>query len=427
MGTEETSVRAIAGRARRASSLVARSTAEARNAACLAMRDLLARHRDELIAANQSDMQAAREAGIEGSLLERLAFGDAKIDARINALDTIASLPDPIGRMDRVARADNGLLTGRVRVPLGVILMIYEARPHVTVNAGALALKAGNAIICKGGSEAARCNALLGRMWSEATTSAGLPEAAAQIVTLTHEEVDGLLQLTEEIDLVIPRGGPNLIRSVSERSRIPVIKHTAGVCHVYVDGLADTSKALPIVLDSKLLMPAVCNAVETVLVDTELQSWLPFLVAALRDNDVEVRGCPVVCEAAPGVIPATEEDWSAEYLDTVCAVRVVDGVDGAINHINTYGSGHTDAIVTENYSHAQRFLRDVDSSVVLVNASTMFCDGATLGMGAEIGISTDKLHARGPMGLEELTTYKFVIQGDGQVMGDVSADQGEPL
>ncbi|MFW5923821.1 MAG: glutamate-5-semialdehyde dehydrogenase, partial [Planctomycetota bacterium] len=340
---------------------------------------------------------------------------------RIESLEKIAALPDPVGQIGEMEERPNGLMVGRMQVPLGVMLMIYEARPHVTVNAGAFALKSGNAIICKGGSEAENCNAVLGELWQQALEEAGLPGEAIQVLALSHEEVDDLLTREEDIDLVIPRGGEKLIESVSKQSRIPVIKHYAGRCHVYVGRQADPEKALSIVLDSKLLMPAVCNAVETVLVDEDMLDWVPDLVAELTDNGVEVRGCELVQAQALGVEPATEEDWETEYLDKTLSVRVVVGVEEAIEHISRYGSGHTESIVTENYSDARKFMREVDSGVVLVNASTMFCDGESLGMGAEIGISTDKLHARGPMGLEDLTTYKHVIMGEGQILAEPNA------
>ena len=408
----------LVSQAREASRATATADTRAKNQALLNMAAALRARAGELAAANGADMAAAREQGLPANLVNRLLFDEAKVASRITSLKKIAALADPVGEMNDVQRTENGLLVGRLRVPLGVILMIYEARPHVTVNAGAFALKAGNAIICKGGSEAARCNDLLAAMWSEAVASAGLHPATVQVVSLSHQEVDGLLQRPADIALVIPRGGKKLIQAVAERSRVPVIKHFEGVCHVYLGRQADTTKALNIVLDSKLLMPAVCNAAETVLVDASLKDWLPFLINALTEHGIEVRGCPQVIAAAPEVTPASETDWATEYLDKIYSVRVVDGLDQAMEHIATYGSNHTDVIVTENYSDAMRFQREVDSGVVMINASTMFCDGETLGMGAEIGISTDKLHARGPMGLRELTTYKFAISGDGQVMGD---------
>jgi glutamate-5-semialdehyde dehydrogenase len=305
----------------------------------------------------------------------------------------------------------------RLRVPLGVILMIYEARPHVTVNAGAFCLKAGNAAILRGGSEAMRCNALLEDLWSASLAEGGLPQEGIQVISGSHEEVNTLLHQEEYIDLVIPRGGKGLIKAVSRTSRIPVIKHFAGICHVYLDQGTDVRRGIEVALDSKCLMPEVCNAMETLLVSKALWEQVPNIVSAFRQCDVRVKGCDRTRAAVPDVEPATEEDWRTEYLDTMVSVRLVEDVDEAIGHINEYGSHHTDAIVTDSESRARKFVEEVDSGVVLVNASTMFCDGESLGMGAEIGISTDKLHARGPMGLEELTSYKHVIRGAGHIMG----------
>jgi len=302
-----------------------------------------------------------------------------------------------------------------MRIPLGVILMIYEARPHVTINAGAFALKSGNAIILKGGKEAGFCNALLGELWREALLSADFPEDAIMCISASHEEISGLFELTDYIDLVIPRGGKGLIRSVVEKSKIPVIKHFEGICHVYIDSDADIKKAKRITLNSKRLMPEVCNALETLLISEDKAKDVPDIIAALRNENVEVRGCSITKGLVQDVLSATDNDWHTEYLDTILSVKIVKDIDEAISHINYYGSGHTDSIVTENYTNAQRFLKEVDSSVVLVNASTMFNDGEELGMGAEIGISTDRLHARGPMGLEELTTYKFVVLGEDHI------------
>jgi glutamate-5-semialdehyde dehydrogenase len=411
------SSREIAAHANAGARAIGSAPAAVKNAVLERMADLLHEHTDDVIAANAADLAAARAGGIQGSLYERLAFDRDKLQSRIEALKNIARLPDPIGQVIEMKQLFNGLTAARVRVPIGVLLMIYEARPHVTVNAGAFAVKSGNAVICKGGSEALTCNRLLGSLWAEALRQAGLSPDVVQVVDLNHDDVEQLLTMKDDINLVIPRGGKELIRAVAEKSRIPVIKHFEGVCHVYIGDRADYRKALQVVLDSKLLMPSVCNAAETVLVNASVQNMLPDLIAALQRNGVQVRGCPVVCRAAPGVREAIEDDWYAEYLDKIYAVRVVDGLDAAMHHIATYGSGHTDVIVTENYSEARRFAREVDSAVVLVNASTMFCDGETLGMGAEIGISTDKLHARGPMGLNELTSYKHVIWGEGHIMG----------
>jgi len=411
------STKRIAQRARRAFEGVVSAETEAKNGVLRRMATILEDRCGDVVRANERDLAAARERGVEGALLKRLVFDKKNVMSRVVSLIKIAALPDPVGQVEGIKRLSNGLMAGRMRVPLGVIFMIYEARPHVTVNGGAFALKAGNAIILRGGTEARHCNGLLGQFWSEALRAEGLPEDAVQVVSFGHDEVAEMLTLDGAIDLVIPRGGKDLIEAVARQSRIPVIKHFEGVCHVYIGDQADTAKALPIVLDSKLLMPAVCNAAETVLVDQSMRWWLPLLVGALREKGVEVRGCSVVREEVPDVTPAVEEDWATEYLDTIVSIRVVEDLDAAIDHIRRYGSGHTDAIVTENYSHAQRFVHEVDSAVVLVNASTMFCDGESLGMGAEIGISTDRLHARGPMGLRELTTYKHVVWGQGQVMG----------
>jgi len=413
----QTSLADITQNAQEASKAMAKASTDAKNNCLTTLALLLKENKQSIIAANREDMEQAEKDGISDSLLNRLSFDEEKIASRIQSLKKIARLTDPVGQIKNMQRTENGLLAGRMNVPLGVIMMIYEARPHVTVNAGAFALKSGNSIICKGGSEAKNCNALLGKLWKEALQSAGLPPQAVQIPHLSHEQVDNLLNSPEHIDLVIPRGGKKLIETVAERSQIPVIKHYEGVCNIYVGRAADKSKALSIILDSKLLMPAVCNAAETVLVDSSEQEWIPELTAALLDNGIEVRGCEKTRKLAPKVGPADETDWRTEYLEKIYSLRVVNGLEKAIEHIETYGSGHTDVIVTENYSDSQQFIREVDSSVVLANASTMFCDGETLGMGAEIGISTDRFHARGPMGLEELTTYKHVIWGAGQIMG----------
>jgi glutamate-5-semialdehyde dehydrogenase len=415
--TVSPSAQEIVQKAQAASRLIALADTAEKNSALNAMASLLENHPEDIVHENERDLQAARESALQGPLYERLAFDAGKVRGRINALKKIAALPDPVGQITDLHKTSNGLLAGRMRVPIGVLLMIYEARPHVTVNAGAFAIKSGNSIICKGGSEALHCNRLLGQLWIRALEMAGLPRDAVQVAALTHETVDELLTGKHAIDLVIPRGGKELIQKVVERSCIPVIKHFEGVCHVYIDGHADLGKALQIALDSKLLMPAVCNAAETLLVDTALQSYLPVLLKVLKKNGIAVHGCPNVCSVMPEAVPAGEDDWRAEYLDLVYAVRIVDGIDGAIEHINLYGSGHTDVIVTEHLSRSRRFIQEVNSAVVLVNASTMFCDGETLGMGGEIGISTDKFHARGPMGLTELTSYKHVILGEGQIMG----------
>ncbi len=390
---------------------------ERKNLALEAMGKKLHTRRDEILRANEADLVAAGRDGLKQNLIDRLRFGEGKIQSRIDSLGRIAALPDPVGELYARRTLSNGLRAARMRVPLGVILMIYEARPHVTVNAGAFCVKSGNAAILRGGWEAKNCNALLGRLWAESLAEANLPQTAVQVIWGAHSDVDELLGMSDYIDLVIPRGGRGLIESVSAKSKIPVIKHYAGVCHVYLDDCADVDMGIRVALDSKCLMPEVCNAMETLLVSDKLTGELGRIVQAFRDAGVEVRGCERTGEAVEGVETADEADWSTEYLDKIVSVRVVEGLEAAIEHINHYGSGHTDSIITGDEHRAKKFVQAVDSGVVLVNASTMFCDGATLGMGAEIGISTDKIHARGPMGLEELTSYKFVIRGDGQVMG----------
>jgi glutamate-5-semialdehyde dehydrogenase len=410
-------VRRIAQSARKACDAIASAPTSTKDAALTAMARSLSARAGDVLAANEADMADAKASGLRANLVDRLRFAKDKIDSRIRCLEKIAALPDPVGQAIRTERRPNGLEVARVRVPLGVVLMVFEARPHVTVNAGAFCLKSGNAAILRGGSEAGRSNELLGELWREALSGAGLPGEAIQVIGGSHEEVGELLELDDLIDLVIPRGGKGLIKAVSKRSRIPVIKHYEGVCHVYLDAGADVARGIDVAIDSKCLMPEVCNAMETLLVAKALAGELPQIVEAFRRRGVRVKGCEATREAAAGVEPATEEDWRTEYLDTVVSIRVVGDVGEAIDHVNRYGSHHTDSIVTESLARAERFVREVDSGVVLVNASTMFCDGESLGMGAEIGISTDKLHARGPMGLEELTSYKFVIRGEGHVMG----------
>jgi len=411
----------ISQKGKEASRIVSLATAEQRNAVIRGMSNRLAARKPEIVAANLADVAEAMMEGTPDYLIDRLGFGEEKIDARIRSLRKIEALPDPVGRSYASRNLPNGLDVMRVRVPLGVILMIYEARPHVTVNAGALCLKSANSAILRGGSEAKRCNELLGALWGESLAEVGLPSEAIQVVSGSHEEIRDLLQENGTIDLVIPRGGKNLIEAVNESSKIPVIKHYSGVCHVYVDRCADVEKAIEIALDSKCLMPEVCNAMETLLVCQDLSDEIPKFIDEFNRCGVEVRGCEKIRELAPDIKAAVEEDWSTEYLDNIVSIRAVADVEDAVNHINSYGSHHTDAIVTENTENADAFVQRVDSAVVLRNASTMFCDGESLGMGAEIGISTDKLHARGPMGAEELTSYKLVIGGDGHVMGDPKA------
>ncbi len=407
----------IAQTAKKCASIIANTPTEQKNAVLLKMAQLLDTYRGELVAANQADLTTARKKNLPDNLIARLQWSEAKINSRIAALHKIANLPDPVGQVFQPTSSSNGLKACRMRVPLGVILMIYEARPHVTVNAGSFCLKSGNAAILRGGSEAKICNEKLGELWQIALADVGLPTETIQVVSGSHDEINELLQLDNFVDLVIPRGGPKLIETVSKNSRIPVLKHYNGICHVYIDEAADLHQALEIALDSKCLMPAVCNAMETLLIHSSFESQLHTVIKAFQDNGVEVRGCERVLSAVSGIEAATEQDWTTEYLDLKVSIRMVDSVDEAISHINQFGSHHTDVIATDSQSRAEQFVNLVDSAVVLVNASTMFCDGDTLGMGAEIGIATGKFHARGPMGLQELTSYKFVVRGSGQTMG----------
>jgi glutamate-5-semialdehyde dehydrogenase len=390
----------------------------ARNAAVVAMAARLQSRARDVIAANTRDMAAATENGLEKKLLGRLRFGEAEIAARIRALAEIAALPDPLGEIEPVY-ADNGINAVKRRVPLGVLGVIYEARPHVTINAGALSLKSGNAVLLKGGSEALTCNRLLGELWQDSLRHAGLPSGAIKVIaTSDREAVRQLLSLDELLDLIIPRGGRELIQAVTEQTRIPVVKHSHGICHVYVDAHADLEKARAIGIDSKTYAPEVCNAMETLLVhEAVADKFLPLLAGDLRRAGVALRGCPRTRALLPWAEPASADDWRAEYLSLILAVRIVDDLDEAVAHVARFGSGHTDAIVSENAESIRRFSEQVDSGVVLVNASTMFNDASRLGMGAEIGISSDKVHARGPMGLRELTCQKWVIEGSGHVFG----------
>jgi len=373
--------------------------------------------KNALLAANEADMKDAREKGVEEPLVNRLALAGAKWETMIQGLHDVTALADPIGQIAETRLLPNGLRVGRMRIPLGVIAMIYESRPNVTVDAAALCVKAGNSVILRGGSEAIRSNRALGEELRSAARDVGVPEDAIAIVPTTDRAaIDALLKLDEFIDLVIPRGGPGLIRKVSEVSRIPVIKHDAGVCHVYLDESADVEMATNIVVDSKVKQMAVCNGLETLLCHRAVaQKLLPTVLGALRDQGVEIRGDADVQRVFPEAKTAAEADWAAEYLAPILAVKVVDDMDSAIAHIRRYGSDHTEVIVTNDYARSQAWLRRVGSSTVGVNCSTAFADGFRLGLGAEIGISTSKLHAYGPMGLEGLTTLKFVLNGEGQL------------
>ncbi|KAA0681944.1 glutamate-5-semialdehyde dehydrogenase [Roseomonas genomospecies 6] len=370
----------------------------------------------EIQAANDADVAAARERGLTGPMIERLALNDARIEAMAKGLEDIADFPDPIGGVIAEWTRPNGLLIQRVRVPLGVIGIIYESRPNVTADAGGLCLKSGNAAILRGGSESIRSSSAIAACLADGLRAAGLPEAAIQLVPTTDRAAVGhMLTMRDFIDVIVPRGGKSLIQRIAEESRIPVIKHLDGNNTVYVDAGADPEKARKVVMNAKMRRTSICGAAETLLVDRRIADvLLPVLVKDLLDAGCAVRGDEAARAADPRVTAVAPEDWDTEYLDAIIACGIVDGVDGAIDHINRHGSHHTDAIVTEDPAAAERFLQRIDSGIVLWNASTQFADGGEFGMGAEIGISTDKFHARGPVGAEQLTSYKYVVRGDGQ-------------
>ena len=393
-----------------ASHVTASLDSHVKNEALLSIATELELRIPEILAANAKDLALASEKGLSGSMLDRLTLDEARIQSMADAVREVAALPDPVGEVTGEWVRPNGIRVGRRRIPLGVIAMIYESRPNVTVDAAALCLKAGNAIILRGGSEAFHSNTALAEILGSALESHNIPAEAVSLVPTTNREaMNELLTLDEHIDLVIPRGGESLIRFVNETSRIPVIKHYKGVCHLFVDKDADTNLALKLLLDGKTSRPGVCNALETLLVHRDIAAqFLPKAAQALADHQVVVKACDESWPHFPSAMAATEADWQAEYLDLVLAVKVVDDYDAAVGHIRNYGSDHTEVIATDNYHTAQNFVRDV-------NASSRFSDGGQLGLGAEIGISTTKLHAFGPMGLESLTTQKFVVFGQGQI------------
>jgi len=403
--------------AKRAARKLAVLSSTVKDNALLQMADGIEKGLEGILAANRKDVEAGTQKGLTKAMIDRLTLNQGRIAGMAQGLREIAAQPDPVGSMDRMWKRPNGLEIGRLRVPLGVIAIIYEARPNVTSDAAGLCLKAGNAVILRGGSEAIHSNLAIADIIQDALSTSGIPKESVQVISITDRQaVKELLTMNEYIDVVIPRGGEALIRAVTENSTIPVIQHYKGVCHTYVDDKADMDMASRIAINAKVQRPGVCNAMETLLVHQGIAAqFLPSMIARLREAGVEIRGCPRTKELVPDVIAATEDDWYAEYLDLILAVRVVDCLDGAIDHITQYGSGHSDAIITQDYSRARKFLREVDSAAVYVNASTRFTDGGVFGLGAEIGISTQKLHARGPMGAEDLTTTKYIIFGDGQI------------
>jgi glutamate-5-semialdehyde dehydrogenase len=388
-----------------------------KNKALLLMADRLEAQSAFLIEENQNDLDSAKKAGCAGAVLDRIALTRSRVHAMAKGLREIAILPDPVREIVKMSRRPNGLQVGKMRIPLGVIGIIYEARPNVTADAAALCLKSGNAVILRGGSEAHHSNQAIGKVLQAACAETAVPQHAIQVVESTDRGlVHELLQLESYIDLIIPRGGEELIRAVVANSKVPVIKHYKGVCHIYVDVDADLEMAERICLNAKVQRPSVCNAMETLLVHEAVASkFLPPLIAEYKAAGVEIRGCDRTCALVPGIKKANEEDWTTEYLDLILAVRVVKDIDQAIAHIEQYGSDHTESIITKDYRKSREFIERVNSSAVMVNASTRFNDGGELGLGAEIGISTSKIHAFGPMGLEELTTTKFIVFGDGQI------------
>ena len=403
--------------ARAAAAQLARSSAATRNAALQGMAAALRAQASTLLAANARDVAEARERSLSAAMVDRLLLNESRIEAMAQGIEAIAALPDPLGTVLSEWRRPNGMLIQRVRVPLGVIGIIYESRPNVTADAGALCLKSGNAVILRGGSESTASSAAIGACLAAGLRAAGLPEGAIQLVPTSDRAAVGymLAQMTDYIDVLVPRGGKSLVARVQQEARVPVIGHLEGNCHVYVDRDADVAMACEIVKNAKLRRTGVCGAAETVLLDRAAGRALDPVIRTLLDAGCEVRGDAAIQQIDARVRPATELDWHTEYLDAIIAARVVEGVRGAVEHIERYGSAHTECIVTDNQASAEHFLAAVDSAIVLHNASTQFADGGEFGMGAEIGISTDKFHARGPVGIEQLTSYKYLVRGSGQV------------
>lgn len=419
MTTLQDSMLAIGQRARQTSRAMLRATGAQKAQALIAMAHALGEQRTALQAANKLDLEAARARNIEPALLDRLTLSDRSIDVMIEGLRQIAAMPDPVGGLTASTVRPNGMQVAQMRVPLGVIGIIYESRPNVTIDAAALCLKSGNAAILRGGSEALHSNLALGRVVQQGLAAAGLPASAVQVIdTPDRAAVGMLITMTEHIDVIIPRGGKSLIKRLAEEARVPMIKHLDGNCHVYIDAYADLVQASDIAFNAKTYRYGVCGAMETLLVHASVaQSVLPALAKRFIDHGVELRGCPVVQSLVPAALLATDEDWGTEYLGPVLSIKVVESMNEAIAHIERWGSGHTDSIVTKDIASAQQFQREVDSSSVYVNLPTCFADGFEYGLGAEIGISTNRLHARGPVGLEGLTTLKWVLQGNGQIRG----------
>ena len=408
----------VGQQARAASRAMAMADSGKKNKALLAMADSLHASREVLLTANAEDMQVGRDKGLDAALLDRLALTPARIDAMIEGLQQVATLADPVGAISDLNYRPSGIQVGKMRVPLGVIGIIYESRPNVTIEAASLCLKSGNAAVLRGGSEAIHSNQAIAACVTQGLLAAGLPEHAVQVLDTTDREAVGqMITLPEYIDVIIPRGGKGLIERISKDAKVPVIKHLDGICHVYIDDDADAKKALAVAVNAKTQRYGTCNTMETLLIaESRAAELLPKLAADFQDHGVELRGCEKTLIALDGAaIPATENDWSTEYLAPILSIKIVADIDEAIAHINRYSSQHTESIITENYSKSRLFLRACDSSSVMVNASTRFADGFEYGLGAEIGISTDKIHARGPVGLDGLTSQKYVVLGDGHI------------
>ena len=406
-----------AKKAKAAMRILSRSSADIRNNALLAMAENILKSKDEIQEVNRFDLENGKKTELAAPLMQRLLIDDPKIERMADNLRQVAALPDPIGEVISMRERPNGLKIGTVRVPIGVVGVVYESRPDVTVEVSALCIKSGNGVILRGGSEAIHSNTILARILSDTAAAEGVPNAIQFVDTTDRQAVYALIRLPEYIDLVIPRGSNEFVQFLMRESDIPVLGHADGICHIYVDEAADLEMATKLCMNAKVgYKVGVCNAVETLLVhEAVAKKYLPIIYDALQDAEVEIRGCERTQQVCPTAKPATEEDWRTEYLDYILSIRVVDSMDAAIDHIETYGSHHSDAIITESYSAAERFLKEVDSAAVYVNASTVFTDGYEFGLGAEVGISTQKLHSRGPMGLEGLTSYKYIIYGDGQV------------
>lgn len=415
----EGKMQAMGRAARAAARLMARADTGTKNDALKAIAAELDAQRPQLAAANAIDMQNGRDNGLDAALLDRLELTEARIDGMIDGLKQIAELPDPVGEISDLKYRPSGIQVGKMRVPLGVVGIIYESRPNVTIDAASLCLKSGNATILRGGSEALHSNGAIAACISAGLKKVGLPETAVQVVATTDRAAVGaLISMPEYVDVIVPRGGKGLIERISREARVPVIKHLDGICHVYLDDRADPEKAFNIALNAKTHRYGVCNAMETLLVaEAVAAEFLPRLAEAYAEKGVELRGCDRTREILPAALPAIDEDWATEYLAPVLAIRVVADMEAAMDHIARYSSGHTESIVTEDYTRARRFMAEVDSSSVMVNASTRFADGFEYGLGAEIGISTDKIHARGPVGLEGLTSQKWIVFGDGHIRG----------